>query len=353
MRFDRRPNCARGDTESNSRDVFPNQTPDWTALSEDRVLTQALRYLEDARVKVIGIIGTDPRDTIFLARLIRRYCPDARIFTVGTDLLYLDPASIADLRGMIIGSTYPLYASNHSWTNSDPASRGLVFPSESAQGVYNAASVQIARLTGQLGAEKDRGGGKLLEYSTPTPLTGRFALDAEMPPVWVSVVGERSLYPVDCQPFAALTPSIDPDYLYSGRFSSSKPSKLLINRCMAWVVFLAVASLVLVTTLSRRLIHAWETPRPNSRRPQARAGRGVRPHFGQGLARGRLPFHRLSGAGPAHPGHRSIESRHVLVAMDPYGDRGPAARCNPGCAGRAGRGISSRRFVLAPRGSSR
>ena len=139
---------ARSDAEGSARDIFPDQAPDWTALSEDRVLTQALRYLEDSRFKVIGIIGTDPRDIIFLARLIKRYCPDARVFTVGSDLFTSTRESIADLRGMIIGSTYPLYAANHSWTGSDPRSRGKVFPSEDAQGVYNAAVVQIARLTG-------------------------------------------------------------------------------------------------------------------------------------------------------------------------------------------------------------
>ena len=52
------------------------------------------------------------------------------MFTVGSDLFYLDSASIADLRGMIIGSTYPLYAANHAWTGSDATSRGQVFPSD-------------------------------------------------------------------------------------------------------------------------------------------------------------------------------------------------------------------------------
>ena len=48
---------------------------------------------------------------------------------------------------MIVGSTYPLYAANHYWTVSETP--GQVFPSGDAQGVYNAAVVQIARLTGQ------------------------------------------------------------------------------------------------------------------------------------------------------------------------------------------------------------
>ena len=177
---------ARADAEGSARDVFPNQAPDWTTLSENRALTQMLRYLEDSQIKVVGIIGTDPRDTIFLARLINRYCPDARLFTVGSDLVYLDPESITELRGMIIGSTYPLYAANHAWTGSDRRSRGQVFPSDDAQGVYNAAVVQIARLTGTPRADneteqdrnkrRDRKAENLFEYSTPVALRTRIGV---------------------------------------------------------------------------------------------------------------------------------------------------------------------------------
>jgi hypothetical protein len=257
---------ARGDSELDARDVFPDLTPDWAALSENRVLTQALRYLEDSRFKFVGIIGTDPRDTVFLARLINRYCPDARLFTIGSDLLYLDTQSIADLRGMIIGSTYPLYAANHSWTGSDPKRRGKVFPSEDAQGMYNAAAVQIARLTVQDGAESGSETAaaylpkfeaeNLLEYSTPLPLRNGGKGGSDMPPVWVSVVGERSLYPVDCRLPELDSKSPELEYLYRAWPSDDGPRRLMINRSLAWVVFLAVLSLVLLTSYCRRAHHA-------------------------------------------------------------------------------------------------
>ncbi len=254
---------GRDDAVGNARDVFPNLAPDWTALSENRVLTQTLRYLEDSRLKVIGIIGTDPRDTIFLARLIKRYCPDARLFTVGSDLFYLDDQSIADLRGMIIGSTYPLYAPNHSWTGSDTRSRGQVFPSEGAQGVYNAAVVQIARLTDPLCAfnkteqqkEKrwEREGEYLVEYSTPAPLRAGKKLDHGLPPVWVSVVGERSIYPVDCRLIEPTATNPKFDNLYLARVSRLGPPALMITRAVAWVVLLCTASVIILFSYFRRL----------------------------------------------------------------------------------------------------
>ncbi len=258
---------ARGDGERNTRDVFPDQTPDWTALSENRVLTQALRYLEDTKIKVVGIIGTDPRDIVFLARLIRRYCPDARVFTVGSDLLYLDAESIADLRGMVIGSTYPLYAPNHSWTNSDPASRLEVFPSEFAQGVYNAAIVQIARLTLRPDGNTGRERTKLLEYGMPAQLLGGSTLEADLPPVWVSVVGEQALYPLNCQPWGrASARTFDRDYLYSAPYSLGKADGLLINRGLAWAMSLFAVSLAIAISLLRRIIGFRQALRPAVRK---------------------------------------------------------------------------------------
>jgi hypothetical protein len=273
---------GRGDAEGSARDVFPDQAPDWTALSENRALTQVLRYLEDSQIKVIGIIGTDPRDTIFLARLIKRYCPDARLFTIGSDLVYLDSESITELRGMIIGSTYPLYAANHAWTGSDRRSRGQVFPSEDAQGVYNAAVVQIARLTGMSRADneteqeknkrRDQEGKNLFEYSTPIALRRGFVSDLGMPPVWVSVVGERSLYPVDCRMFEPDKLKCDCDYMYLTRGPHAGPRRLVINRALAWAVFLFTASLVLVISYIFRLRQALprsvRTP-PVSRSPSS------------------------------------------------------------------------------------
>ncbi len=255
---------AGSDGEGNARDIFPNQAPDWTALSENRVLTQALQYLEDNRFKVIGIIGTDPRDTIFLARLIKRYCPDARLFTVGSDLLYLDSQSIADLRGMIIGSTYPLYAANHSWTGSDHSSRGQVFPSDDAQGVYNAAVVQIARLTDPpcVKHETDDSRKKRWELegtrSARVFHAGPIAKRGGARRGPASGLGERRRRAIalpgrlpSCS--SPMGPPPDLDYLYRAPPSRSNPRRLVINRALAWVVFLAAASLILLISYSRRL----------------------------------------------------------------------------------------------------
>ena len=50
--------------------------------------------------------------------------------------------------------------------------------------------------------------------------------DPARPPVWVSVVGERSLYPVDCRLSEPENSSPDGDYLYLARLSHSSPRQV-------------------------------------------------------------------------------------------------------------------------------
>ena len=244
---------GRVDLNGKVRDVLPDQTSEWTAVAENRVLTQTLKYLEDSRFKYIGIISTDPNDTVFIARLISRYCPDARVFTVSSDLLYLDPDSISDLRGMIVGSTYPLYAPNHVWSGSDRSSRGQVFSSAFAQGVYNAAILQAAKVVGDA---KERDG--LIEYAIPRSLRPPGVADPGRPPVWISVVGERALYPVGCvwPTSDLLAPAKDEDYLARPKTlaGDSGADHLEINRISAWLTFFELTSLLLLLARGGRML---------------------------------------------------------------------------------------------------
>ena len=244
----------KAEAASQLRDVLPDQTAGSTAISENRVLAQTLRYLEDGRFRVIGIIATDPHDAVFLARLIRLYCPDARVFAVISDLLYLDPESITDLRGMIIGSTYPLYPVNHEWTGSDEASRGQVFPSQHAQGGYNAMTILLNRM---IDGEETK---NLLEYSVPPALLAPGADRLGMPPVWISVVGERSLFPIDCRARAD-GEVLDDGYLCApASWPWHKPGPkmpvggpLKVTRVVGWMVVVGLASAAIVAYQVLRL----------------------------------------------------------------------------------------------------
>jgi hypothetical protein len=236
----------RGQTDGRLQavDVLPDQTPEATAAAENQVLMQAMKYMEDHRIRVVGIDATDANDAVFLVRLIRRYCPDAQIFIVESDLLYLDPESITDLRGVIVGSTYPLYASNHEWSGPNRGTRGRVFPSQYAQGTYNAVVLQVATALGVESTVRM----SLLEYRTPPVLAHHKAPPQlrSVPPVWISVVGERALYPLACE-----TPDYerdpDPDYLARpGDSADETDVHLHIYRVVGWAAAFGVLSIALL-----------------------------------------------------------------------------------------------------------
>ncbi len=233
------------------RDIVPDQTPGQTAVSENRTLMQAMQYLQDGRFRTVGIIATDPHDAVFLARLINRYCPDATIFIIGSDLMLLDPESIADMRGVVVGATYPLFPLNHAWTASELSSRGSVFTSQHAQGTYNAAVIHLNRAAKRVRDEdsvvKSNG---LIEYSTPRALTAGRS-DRLLPPVWISKVGERLLYPVDC-----IIADVREDYLCPVAARDDSPGTtrcLQIDRVVGWLVALGILSSVVIFYQIHRL----------------------------------------------------------------------------------------------------
>jgi hypothetical protein len=141
-------------------------------------IAEILATISRERCRYVGVIASDTRDKLFLIRLIRDNCPDVRIFVTDGDLLLSHPDYRSYMRGVIVGSTYPLIPRNQNWVDSKTAERFL-FPSVGSQGYYNA-------VLKQLGLDN-----QMIEYSAPT-----FALrdpnhaeDAgKRPPIWISMI---------------------------------------------------------------------------------------------------------------------------------------------------------------------
>jgi hypothetical protein len=211
---------------------------------EDRVLKQALGRLAALRVKAVGIFGTDPRDIVFLARLVRKHCPDARLFTVNADLTFLETESVADLRGMLVASTYPLHPANHEWVRAEEdTGHEHFFPNNSAQGVFNAAVIHVSEL--HSGKPDDH----LSEYLMPHPLRAPGEPPPAVPPVWISVVGERGLHPVDCRqqpPQGAIFPLAD-----RLKTVNQAAPPLIIRVSPAWV-------LLVISVAVAMIVYGWK-----------------------------------------------------------------------------------------------
>lgn len=69
--------------------------PAFSNLSETAMaslMEDMLAALGRSGIRYLGIIGTDPMDILFLARLAHQSCPDAQLFTTGADLLFTHAA---------------------------------------------------------------------------------------------------------------------------------------------------------------------------------------------------------------------------------------------------------------------
>jgi hypothetical protein len=118
---------------------------------------------------------------------VRKYCPECRLVFPNADLFFGHPDFSSDLRGSIVGSTYPLFSKNQSWSYPFSGGRAQrVFTNNGEHGYFNAV---IALL-------HPEGGHNLLEYGPPFPEWCPQEADRHCPPVWISVVGQGGFSPV-------------------------------------------------------------------------------------------------------------------------------------------------------------
>ncbi|MFO0819978.1 MAG: hypothetical protein U1A77_18660 [Pirellulales bacterium] len=185
--FGARP-TLHGDVAEHANDVPPYYSDDTNAVAE-LILQNILRTITRENIKAVGIMGTDVRDKLFLARHIRDHAPDVILFTLESDVLYLHSDFWHATSGMVVASSYPLFPPNQNWTTplATQAKEGrqvLHFGSDSLQGVYNAMLLLAPKPPGA--------SPPLLEYSFP--FTSKEYLQ---PPVWISVVRDGGFWPMD------------------------------------------------------------------------------------------------------------------------------------------------------------
>ena len=197
------------------RDQLPSVEPALTASSIDVTLDQILGTIEREHVSLIGLFATDARDKLFLAQQVSLRSPDALIFTIDGDLLFMHPDYLRYTRGMIVASSYPLFTGTQLWS---PIVTGNgarhQFPSSNAEGVYNAAVALLQYLPNGVAADRANRT-PLIDYRASSP-SGAGA----GPYAWISTVGRNGIWPLredlpasctQCGPYiaASSTSSLD------------------------------------------------------------------------------------------------------------------------------------------------
>jgi|GEM_PF-2119609 len=176
-------------------DLIPVVSPGPSAVGGELALSQTILALERGHFNGVGIVATNPYDRLFLAEQVRLACPNTRLYLASASTLYAHHTATPYLRGAIIASTYPLDPVSQTWTAS-PGWRDvklgvaqLSFGNDYDEGIYNATIAHLSDL--KLDKTPD-----LLDYAYP----GEDSTVNAVPSVWISVVGQRSLYPVQVRP---------------------------------------------------------------------------------------------------------------------------------------------------------
>ncbi|MBX3024620.1 hypothetical protein KF840_06895 [bacterium] len=197
------------------RDVPPVFAAADSANTADLQLSTVLADLRRRNVAFVGILGSDTRDKLFLARQIKRELPDVQLYTLLADVTYLHPRWLRDLDGMWVASSYPLTTATQS--------RDIVLPfaAHGQQATYNAALAALAELAL---AEEDRDAaativGNMIDYRLRGDDTGG-------PYLWISAVGNGEFWPIhwrDPRDEASLRGSAARNFLWSPLIKPASP----------------------------------------------------------------------------------------------------------------------------------
>jgi hypothetical protein len=185
------------DESTRPADVVPPLEPHMTSFEVDLVLANTLATMAREDVRYVLIAATDTRDKLFLARKVREHLPDVQLLTTEGSLLYTHRDYRSYLDGMVVATTYPLFAKNQLWVtppgvermlNRNQTTRIVQFPDAGTQGVYNATLALLRRASFM----KDYG---MPCFYGPCP-----AEQGGRPPVWITAVGHGAMWPLEVSP---------------------------------------------------------------------------------------------------------------------------------------------------------
>jgi hypothetical protein len=169
---------------SEPADTLPESDP-LTTRNKDLAIANLLTKIRRESFRYVGIIATDPRDVIFLARRVKTFAPDTILFTIDNNLLYTHPNYQEFTDEMLVLSKYPLITETPPWRPLLGKPRDLKrymrqFMTDAQQGVFEAAKILIDAPAPNAAAQKG---------------------------VWIAAIGNGSLWPIVGLPEDAKGPS--------------------------------------------------------------------------------------------------------------------------------------------------
>lgn len=176
-------------SNTNRIDAIPPYDPESAVSSAGQCMRAILATIKRDDIRYVGIVATDIRDVVVLNRLLRKECSNVRVFTTEPAAALLQPEDAAQLRGMLVASTYPLDLVIQEWSQKSSDLPLIPFSTQASQGYYNAILAHYGQSERMVGYGLPRLPNRSQHSFPPTSI----------PPIWISVVGEGGrLLPVHC-----------------------------------------------------------------------------------------------------------------------------------------------------------
>ena len=219
-------------------------------------LRTILDTINRASVRYVGIVATDPRDVIFLNRWVRKSCLDVRVFTTEPSVALLHPDEAYHLRGMLVGSTYPLNPVTQYWAHHPETPVQMIpFASQGSQGYFNAVLAQFEHTNLMLGYHSPLFPAE--RVFQPAHADKLLPAPPNVPPIWISVVGEGGrLVPVHCFTHYEVTDR-DPRLVEATTLSMPARFDFPVAAIFAQIVAMILLGLVIWTIRSPERWEAW------------------------------------------------------------------------------------------------
>jgi len=195
------------DSQATQGDDVPDYGGQQTPLSQQATLASLPLILRARKIKLLGVLATDPMDEAFLIQTFKKASRDIRLFLRDPDLIYLHTPDAGSLNGTLLLSNYILNARNQAWTSSAATNHRISFSSAIQEAQYNALLLLFDDQSRAVLSSDD-----LVEWNWPsgsaTP-DGKHPAEAAVPvsaptpkdrtvrpPLWLAVMGTAGNLPV-------------------------------------------------------------------------------------------------------------------------------------------------------------
>jgi hypothetical protein len=195
---------------STPSDTIPSYDGATGPVAQEAILYGIVSHLRAHHAQYILLRCTNPLDFFFLTRFFHRAFPEARVVTVGSDLLFRREIDTTEFRGVLSLSSYPLLPRDQHWSaltqrkeDTVPPAHAHRVPESHGEGSYLAGRY-LFDSTEHWAASSDRQQPLLLPFKEGIPdfadpfwmHTPERELKTVQAPTWLSVVGRDGYWPL-------------------------------------------------------------------------------------------------------------------------------------------------------------